>query len=73
MDGAEISGRSRNTRREQKYREEVGIYGVTRNTWKKSEYMKGAEISRRSRNTWRVQKYWEEVGIYGVSRNTGKK
>jgi hypothetical protein len=34
MEGAEIPGRSRNTWREQKYREEVGIHGLTRNTWK---------------------------------------
>jgi len=31
MEGAEISRRSRNTWREPKYREEVGIYGVSRN------------------------------------------
>jgi hypothetical protein len=35
MEGAEIPGRSRNIRSKQKYREEVGIYGVTRNTGKK--------------------------------------
>jgi hypothetical protein len=34
MQGACISGRSRNTWREQKYREEVGIRGVSRNTGK---------------------------------------
>jgi hypothetical protein len=39
MKGAEISGRSMNTWSEQKYREELGIYGVSRNTGKKSEYM----------------------------------
>jgi hypothetical protein len=35
MEGAEIPGRSRNTLREQKYREEVGIYEVSGNTGKK--------------------------------------
>ena len=35
MEIAGISERSRNTWREQKYREEVGIHGLTRNTWKK--------------------------------------
>jgi hypothetical protein len=35
MQGACISGISRNTWREQKYREELGIYGVSRNTRKK--------------------------------------
>jgi hypothetical protein len=35
MEGAEIPRRSRNTWREQKHREEVGIYRVTRNTGKK--------------------------------------
>jgi hypothetical protein len=35
MEGAEILGRSRNTWREQKHREEVGIYGVNKNTGKK--------------------------------------
>jgi hypothetical protein len=34
MEGAEILGRSRNTWREQKFREEVGIRGVSRNTGK---------------------------------------
>ena len=32
MEGAEISRRSRNTWREKKYWEKVGIYGVSRNT-----------------------------------------
>jgi hypothetical protein len=35
MEGAEISGRSRNTWSEQKYQEELGIHGVSRNTGKK--------------------------------------
>ena len=35
MEGAEISRRSRNTWRQPKYREEVGIYGVSRNTEEK--------------------------------------
>jgi hypothetical protein len=35
MKEEEISGRSRNTWREQKYREEVGIHGGSRNTGKK--------------------------------------
>ena len=35
MEGAEIPGRSRNTWRKQKYWEEVGIYGVSRNIGKK--------------------------------------
>ena len=35
MEGAEIPGRSRNTWREQKYCEEVGIHGGSRNTVKK--------------------------------------
>jgi hypothetical protein len=30
-----ISGRSKNTWREQKYRKEVGIYGLSRNIWKR--------------------------------------
>ena len=49
-----------NTRNEQKYREEVGIYGVTKNTVKKYEYIEGADIP-------------EEVRIYGRSRNIEKK
>jgi hypothetical protein len=35
MEGTEIPGRIRNIWSKQKYREEVGIYGVTRNTGKK--------------------------------------
>jgi hypothetical protein len=35
MEGAEIPGRIRNIWSKQKYREEVRIYGVTRNTRKK--------------------------------------
>jgi hypothetical protein len=35
MEGAEILGRSRNIWSKQKYREEVGIYGWSRNTGKK--------------------------------------
>jgi hypothetical protein len=45
MEGAEISRRSRNTWRQPKYREEVGIYEVSRTTGKKSEF------SGRSKNT----------------------
>jgi len=33
MEGAEIPERSRNTWREQKYREEEGIYGVDKNEY----------------------------------------
>jgi hypothetical protein len=44
MEGAEIPGGSRITWSKLKYRKEVGIYGVTRNTGKKSEYMNEAEI-----------------------------
>jgi len=33
--GGEISGRSKNIRSKQKYREEVGIHGGNRNTGKK--------------------------------------
>jgi hypothetical protein len=35
MDGTDIPGKSRNIWREQIYWEEVGIYGVSRNTGKK--------------------------------------
>ena len=35
MEGAEISGRSRNTWSEQKYGKELGIYGDSRNSGKK--------------------------------------
>jgi hypothetical protein len=35
MEGAEISRRSRNTWREQKYRDELGIHGESRNTGRK--------------------------------------
>jgi hypothetical protein len=35
MEGTEMPGICRNIWREQKYREEVGIYGVSRNTGKK--------------------------------------
>jgi hypothetical protein len=60
MKGAEISGRSRNTWSEQKYREELGIYGVSRNNGKKSEYMEKL-------------KYLEEVGIHAGSMHIGNK